>query len=268
MGNKLAVKDFDAKFRQALLQKLSISESIVLQSIVATKHIKKQLSELIDEYLKFMRLMQLFPHLRFSPSGIVDQVWHEHIQFTREYRTFCKKHFGKYVNHAPTVVGYSITNASDNQRCYANTLYFYALYFCSTPSTVYWPTDNATNDLLTEMRNAKGTFTRSLKIKNLHDKRRKKIVPRGWWVSVRVAVAMEDEDGGDGGGDGGEGCEGDGGGGSDGGIMGAIESIVADGGIMGVMESIVADGGIMGVMESIVADEGLMGAIESIVALF
>jgi len=255
MGNKLAVKDFDAKFRQALLQKLSISESIVLQSIVATKHIKKQLSELIDEYLKFMRLMQLFPHLRFSPSRIVDQVWHEHIQFTREYRTFCKKHFGKYMNHAPTVVGYSITNASDDQRCYANTLYFYALYFCSTPSTVYWPTDNATNDLLTEMRNAKGTFTRSLKIKNLHDKRRKKIVPRGWWVSVRVAVAMEEEDGGDGGGDGGEGCEGDGGGGS-------------DGGIMGVMESIVADGGIMGVMESIVADEGIMGAIESIVALF
>jgi len=177
MGNKLVVQEFDAQFRQALLQRLSISESIVLQSTVATKPTKTQLSELIDEYLKFMRLMQLFPYLRFSPSEIVDQVWHEHILFTREYRDFCKKHFGKYVNHAPTVVGYSIATASDDQRCYAYTLYFYALYFNSTPSTVYWPTNDATNDLLTGMKNAKVTISRSLKIKNLHDKRRKKTVP-------------------------------------------------------------------------------------------
>jgi hypothetical protein len=174
MGNKLVVKEFDVQFRQALLQRLSISESIVLQS---TKPTKKQLSELIDEYLKFMRLMQLFPYLRFSPSEIVDQVWHEHILFTREYRAFCKKHFGKYVNHAPTVVGYSIATASDDQRCYAYTLYFYALYFNSTPSTVYWPTNDATNDLLTEMKNANVIISRSLKIKNLNDKRRKKTVP-------------------------------------------------------------------------------------------
>ena len=83
MGNKLVVKEFDVQFRQALLQRLSISESIVLQSTVATKPTKTQLSELIDEYLKFMRLMQLFPYLRFSPSEIVDQVWHENIIFTR-----------------------------------------------------------------------------------------------------------------------------------------------------------------------------------------
>ena len=177
MGNKLVVQEFDAQFRQALLQRLSISESIVLQSTVATKPTKTQLSELIDEYLKFMRLMQLFPLLRFSPSGIVDQVWHEHILFTREYRIFCKKHFGKYLNHAPTVEGYSIATTADDQRSYAYTLYFYALYFNSTPSTVYWPTDNATKYLLTEMKNANVTISRSLKIKNLQDKRRKKTVP-------------------------------------------------------------------------------------------
>ena len=178
MGNKLVVKGFDAEFRQALVRRLSISESNFLQTIVATKPTKKQqsdINELIDEYLKFMRLMQLFPLLRFSPSGIVDQVWHEHILFTREYRIFCKKHFPKYVNHAPTVEGYSIATTSDDQRSYAYTLYFYALYFNSTPSTVYWPTDKATNDMLTEMKSANVTISRSLKIKNLPDKRRKQI---------------------------------------------------------------------------------------------
>ena len=218
MGNKLAVKDFDAEFRQALLQRLSISKSIVLQSIESTKHIKTQL---IDEYLKFMRLMQLFPYRRFSPSEIVDQVWHEHILFTREYRAFCKKHFGKYVNHAPTVVGYSIATASDDQRCYAYTLYFYALYFNSTPSTMYWPTDDATNDLLTEMKNANVTISRSLTIKNLHDKRRKKTVPSSNGSHCAGGGGYGGGCGGGCGGCGGAGCGGgDGGGGCGGGGCG------------------------------------------------
>ena len=215
MGNKLVVQEFDAQFRQALLQRLSISESIVLQSTVATKPTKTQLSELIDEYLKFMRLMQLFPYLRFSPSEIVDQVWHEHIIFTREYRAFCKKHFGKYVNHNPTVVGYSTATASDDQRCYAYTLYFYALFFNSTPSSVYWPTDDATNDLLTGMKNANVTISRSLKIKNLQDKRRKKTVPNSNGGCSCGGVGCSSCGGGGGGGGhcGGGGCGGGCGGG-------------------------------------------------------
>ena len=73
------------------------------------------------------------------------------------------------MNHALTVVGYSMVTASDDQRCYVYTLYYYALFFNSTPSTVYWPTDNATKYLLTEMKNANVTISRSLKIKNLQE---------------------------------------------------------------------------------------------------
>ena len=228
MGNKLVVQEFDVQFRQALLQRLSISE---IKSIVVTKQTKTQLSKLIDEYLKFMRLMQLFPYLRFSPSEIVDQVWHEHILFTREYRAFCKKHFGKYVNHNPTVVGYSIATASDDQRCYAYTLYFYALFFNSTPSTVYWPSNDATNDLLTGMKNANVTISRSLKIKNLiissslkiknlHDKRRKKTVPSSNGSHCAGGGGYGGGCGGGCGGCGGAGCGGDGGGGCGGGGCG------------------------------------------------
>ena len=88
--------------------------------------------------------MQLQPSLRLTPSPMVDQVWHEHILFTKEYRKFCKKHFGSYVNHAPTVEGYSKASASDDQHSYAVTLYLYERYLKVVPSTTFWPVDDNT----------------------------------------------------------------------------------------------------------------------------
>jgi len=143
MGNKL-VTDFDTNFRLALVQRFLVSESSCLKPLLESKSKLSDINELIYEYLKFMKLMQRYPSVRFSPSEMVDQVWHEHILFTKEYRKFCKKHFGSYVNHNPTVPGYSTATASDDQRSYVNSLYFYELHFKSTPSTKYWPSDKIT----------------------------------------------------------------------------------------------------------------------------
>lgn len=38
------------------------------------------------------------------PSQVVDDLWHEHILYTRHYDTFCKKAFGRFLHHTPAVV--------------------------------------------------------------------------------------------------------------------------------------------------------------------
>ncbi len=35
------------------------------------------------------------------PSQAVDEAWHEFILFTREYREFCQKAFGRFLHHTP-----------------------------------------------------------------------------------------------------------------------------------------------------------------------
>jgi hypothetical protein len=38
------------------------------------------------------------------PSQVVDDLWHEHILYTRHYDSFCKKSFGRFLHHTPAVV--------------------------------------------------------------------------------------------------------------------------------------------------------------------
>lgn len=37
------------------------------------------------------------------PSKVVDELWHEFILYTREYRDFCDRAFGRFLDHAPAV---------------------------------------------------------------------------------------------------------------------------------------------------------------------
>lgn len=156
---KRDMTDLDIDFRQALLQRLCMSESRDLQSLMANSANEKlqNLEELIDEYIRFMRLMQLNPSYRLSPSVMVDHVWHEHILFTKEYRLFCSRYFGSYVDHVPTVEGYSQANMSDDQRSYATTLHLYASHFNSVPSTKYWPTDSKLIEKVNELNSHDNT---------------------------------------------------------------------------------------------------------------
>lgn len=41
----------------------------------------------------------------FTPSVAIDEVWHEFILFTREYRDFCEQYLGRFVHHCPRPEG-------------------------------------------------------------------------------------------------------------------------------------------------------------------
>lgn len=61
--------------------------------------------ELIDtailEYRKFMALFASGCRNLAMCSKEVDEIWHTHILFTRDYMKFCRKGIGDYVHHVP-----------------------------------------------------------------------------------------------------------------------------------------------------------------------
>ncbi|CAH0442450.1 glycine-rich domain-containing protein [Ralstonia pseudosolanacearum] len=36
------------------------------------------------------------------PSRVADDLWHAFILYTREYRDFCRRAFGKFLHHLPS----------------------------------------------------------------------------------------------------------------------------------------------------------------------
>ena len=50
------------------------------------------------------------------PSKVVDEAWHGFILSTRHYRAFCRRAFGRYLNHHPAETMKSTTQASKGLR--------------------------------------------------------------------------------------------------------------------------------------------------------
>lgn len=88
------------------------------------------LDGLLEEYERYMFLCKAFPKLKFSPSKIIDDVWHSHIICTARYRKFCQRHFGAFVDHDPSV--YPVVR-------YARTLAKYREIFQKEPPIEAWP---------------------------------------------------------------------------------------------------------------------------------
>ncbi len=70
---------------------------------LAQKHPELELKDrqLVARALRHFFLGHLKSGCQFvsMPSQIVDDLWHEFILYTRNYHSFCKKAFGRYIQH-------------------------------------------------------------------------------------------------------------------------------------------------------------------------
>ena len=117
----------------------------VIISKLVQKFGKKRPAEverLVHEYLIFMWLRKLNPTQPITPSKLVDEVWHQHILFTREYAQFCQYRFGEFLHHKPTVSDYSKRTHSDDLRNYAQVLIRYEYHTKLVPPKDFWPTSD------------------------------------------------------------------------------------------------------------------------------
>lgn len=55
------------------------------------------------QYLRYLGIIAAYPADRFPVSEPVDEMWHTHILFTRDYRKMSDAVRGEYINHDPVI---------------------------------------------------------------------------------------------------------------------------------------------------------------------
>jgi uncharacterized protein (TIGR04222 family) len=92
----------------------------------------------VDEYRRFVFLALTAGHA-VTPSEDVDQAWHLHLAYTRDYwQIFCREVLGEPLHHGPTRGGRAEADRYDDQ--YRQTLAAYAAAFDVPPPADIWPT--------------------------------------------------------------------------------------------------------------------------------
>lgn len=90
----------------------------------------------IDEYKKFVYL-GLVADFPVTPPKVIDQVWHEHLLFTRGYRAFCTSTLRRDFDHHPELIPQDEQTAAF-QLQYAATREFYLTEFNREPPEGFW----------------------------------------------------------------------------------------------------------------------------------
>ncbi len=90
----------------------------------------------IDEYRKFVYL-GLIAEFPVTPPKVIDQVWHEHLLFSRAYREFCASVLGHDFDHHPELVPLDEQTAAF-QAQYAETRELYRREFDREPPASFW----------------------------------------------------------------------------------------------------------------------------------
>jgi hypothetical protein len=92
----------------------------------------------VGEYRRFCYLAMTTGH-EVTPSDAVDQAWHLHLTYSRDYwQTFCPKVLRADLHHGPTQGG--PVERDRFYRQYAATLAAYEAAFGSPPPAHIWPT--------------------------------------------------------------------------------------------------------------------------------
>lgn len=75
-----------------------------------------------------------------GPAELVDDFWHEHILFTKQYMEFCQEHFGEYIHHQPCGKGLkSMTSEMEGPEAYHDFLCMYRETFGEEAPVEFWP---------------------------------------------------------------------------------------------------------------------------------
>lgn len=91
----------------------------------------------IAEYRAFCFLAVTMSH-PVTPSDAVDQAWHLHLTYSRDYwERFCPRVLGRPLHHGPTAGGADERHRFFDQ--YARTLKSYAEVFGQSPPADLWP---------------------------------------------------------------------------------------------------------------------------------
>lgn len=67
-------------------------------------------------YKNFLILQKIHINEGLVPTREIDEFWHNHILFTKQYLTDCTHIFGRYLHHAPAMPHDNLQELADNYQ--------------------------------------------------------------------------------------------------------------------------------------------------------
>jgi len=95
----------DAKVPDGFVDKIAKLEKeplgFVVRRVMKDNNVDKE--EAMDSRLSFLRWASLkfITNESLVPSLETDMFWHAFLMFTHDYRDFCMRHFGEFIDHVP-----------------------------------------------------------------------------------------------------------------------------------------------------------------------
>lgn len=87
------------------LPQWEILDTIKERMIIKYKWSEEKTDDSIDEYKKFVFLIKYAGADAYtSPPTFVDEIWHQHILFTKQYSEDTLNYFGRMIHHLPSDV--------------------------------------------------------------------------------------------------------------------------------------------------------------------
>lgn len=88
-------------------------ELIVDRMIIKHGWTEDKTEKALKDYRYFLYMSQMVEQA-ITPTGDVDDLWHEHILHTNKYAIDCQKLFGKFLHHFPTPAKWTINEPANS----------------------------------------------------------------------------------------------------------------------------------------------------------
>lgn len=111
-----AIRDLDLSIIHGKLTDRATTGREIINPPVALDN----LDQAVEDYRKFLALCEQFRGFPIVPSYDIDEVWHQHVLFTEQYRNDCDAVFGKFFDHVP-YFGRNEANVEEDDRVLINT---------------------------------------------------------------------------------------------------------------------------------------------------
>jgi len=91
-----------SKVQDAYLEKYQFPETVIAKFKEKHKTLTDADIELVQEGLrKYFYISSHSSDIVIMPSVVVDDLWHEFILYSKEYNSFCRQAFGRFLHHSP-----------------------------------------------------------------------------------------------------------------------------------------------------------------------
>lgn len=122
IGGAIAAKVITLRLRagrrRAFIDEFRFSPGVRRRVAERHPHLSEQELDLVFQGLRdyFRLCLRAGKRMVAMPSQVADDAWHEMILFTRHYRDFCRRAFGRFLHHTPAEAMRTPTQAREGIR--------------------------------------------------------------------------------------------------------------------------------------------------------